>query len=87
MKGEVMSQPEIRFYIELPVDEEGNTAYGFAVFAGYVEDGRLLRITGPAESRHMGSRVHYSGFAEVPGPARMLTVAEYGAIIAGLRDR
>ena len=54
MKGEVMSQPEIRFYIELPVDEEGNTAYGFAVFAGYVEDGRLAEDHRPGRVQAHG---------------------------------
>jgi len=87
------------FYIELPADRYGNTALPTAVFAGRIVQGgpgehpftnparQALIITGPPElaSRWPGMYTDaYGGYAEVPGPARLLDRVEYDEIIAGL---
>ena len=89
---------ETRFYIELPGDEYGNTALPKAVVEGRIVQGgteagfsnparMALLITAPPEvaSRWPGMYTDtYGGYAEVEGPARMLSRDEYDAIIGNL---
>jgi hypothetical protein len=87
------------FYIELPGDESGNVMLPRAVFEGRIVQGgpdqhpytnpdrRALIITAPAEIARTHDGMYtdaYGGFAEVPGPARLLTRDEYEAVIASL---
>lgn len=87
------------FLIELP-DEDGNTSMSPSVIDGRIVQGspdtkphdnpdrQVLLIYGPPEiaSRHAPGMYtdSYCGFAEVPGPARMLDRSEYDAIIRSL---
>jgi hypothetical protein len=70
------------FYIELPADEYGNTSMPRSVIEGQIQD-RTLTITGPPDLvRYSGCFTDvFGGFAEVEGPARMLSVDEYFAIL------
>ena len=88
------------FYVELP-DRNGNTTMPLAVvearmFQGGPDthpltnpDRPAMVPSAPAElvSRWPGGWYAdaYQGWAEVPGPARMLTRPEYEALIATLR--
>jgi hypothetical protein len=96
-----MTTTETRFYVELPADEYGNTAWPVAVIEarilppGSPEAGPLanpdrpkMLIAGPAEivSRWPSCYAdRYDGFAEVEGPARMLSREEYDALIETVR--
>ena len=80
---------DTRFYVELPADEYGNTAYSQAVIEGSVAEHaslgcQLMLITAPpALVKHSGQRLNaYGGWAEVEGPARMLTPQEWEALVA-----
>jgi hypothetical protein len=92
---------ETKFYIELPADEHGNTAYPPAVVeARYHPAGRVpLRPLDNTERpcmtvlapREIASRWpswytdSYGGFTETEGPARILTRDEYDTIIGRIR--
>jgi hypothetical protein len=87
----------VTFYVELDADEYGNTALPHAVLEGTIVQGgpasypytnpsrRALLITGPPElTRHAGMYTDsYGGFAEVPGPARMITSEERAQLARG----
>jgi hypothetical protein len=90
---------DARFYVELPAEEGGCTALAPAVIEGRIIQGgpeahpftnparQALLFDGPPEvtARHSGMYVDaYGGYAEVEGPARMLSPAEYEALIADL---
>jgi hypothetical protein len=91
-----MSDP--KFYVELPGDEYGNTAMRPAVIQGRIVQGspetrpfsnparEVLMIDGPPDLvMHLGMYTDsFGGFAEVPGPARVLTKSEYDALIRSL---
>ena len=97
-----MTAAETKFYVELHGDEYGNTALPTAVIEGRIVQGgtpeagsfsnpdrKALLFSGPAEiaSHWPGMYVDaYGGYAEVDGPARMLTRSEYNYIIAKLRS-
>lgn len=92
---------ETRFYVELPADEDGNTSMHPAVIEGRIVQGgtpeagsfsnparKALLFTAPPElaGRYGGMYVDaYNGYAEVEGPARMLTREEYAALIESIR--
>lgn len=91
---------ETRFYIELPGDEDGNTAMHRAVIEGRIVQGgtpeagffsdpakKALLFTAPEYARsHGGMYVdQYGGYAEVEGPARMLSDEEYDALLESAR--
>lgn len=94
-----MSTP--RFYVELPADEDGNTALRPAVIEGRIVQGgpgvhpftnpgrKAILFDAPAEvARHVGMYTdQYGGYAEVEGPARMLTEDEYDELIKSLGGR
>ena len=89
---------ETRFYVELPGDEYGNTALPRAVIEGWIVQGgtpeagyfsnpgrKALLFTAPAEITRTHDGVYvdaYGGWAEVEGPARMLSDEEYAALVA-----
>lgn len=85
---------ETRFYIELPADEYGNTAYPKAVVEGVLaqdqDSGRpRLTFAAPAEIVSRWPSVYadgFGGYAETEGPARMLSHEEYEALIEGIRN-
>lgn len=90
-----------KFYVELPADEYGNTAYSPAVVAAqYHPTGReplrpldntkrpYMTVSGPPEfaARWPGFyEDSYGGWAETEGPARILSRDEWEAIIERLR--
>lgn len=93
---------ETKFYVELPADEGGNTALHPAVIEGRIVQGgtpeagyfsnpdrKALLFTAPAEiARHEGMYTDaYGGYAEVEGPARMLSHDEYTALVESLRSQ
>ncbi|HET9969068.1 MAG TPA: hypothetical protein VFQ68_12615 [Streptosporangiaceae bacterium] len=98
-----MSSTETRFYIELPGDEYGNTAWPTAVIEAQVlpagrepatkydnTDRPRMIVTGPAEIASRWPSCYadqYGGFAETEGPARMLSRDEYNALLKGIRER
>ena len=89
-----------RFYIELPGDEYGNTAMPRAVYEGQIVQGgtpeaghfsnparQVILFTAPADiaAQYKGMYTDaYGGYAEVEGPARLLSREEYTAIIRRL---
>lgn len=89
------------FYIELPGDEGGNTALPWAVIEGRLVQGgtpeaghfsnpgrQALLFDGPAEiTRHWPGMYTdaYGGYAEVDGPARMLSREQWTALVASQR--
>jgi hypothetical protein len=91
---------DTRFYVELPADEYGNTSMDRAVIEGRIVQGgpdaapftsparKALLFTAPADlaDRHGGQYVDaYGGYAEVEGPARMLSDEEYATLIETVR--
>ena len=92
-----------RFYIELPMEEDGCTAIRPAVIEGMIVQGgtpeagafdnparEALLFSAPAEiaSRHSGMYTDaFGGYAEVEGPARLLTPEEYEALIREVKNR
>jgi hypothetical protein len=82
---------ETRFYVELPADEYGNHAYPAAVIEGRVTDndiGRVMLIAAPPELvGYSGYRLNaYGGWAEAAGPARLITRAEWLALVASVTE-
>lgn len=90
---------EPKFYVELLAEADACTFLPKAVFEGRIVQGgpevhpftsparQAFLIDGPAEvaSRHRGLYADLcGGFAEVKGPARMLSLEEYDALIEGL---
>lgn len=91
----------MKFYIELPADEYGNTACTPAVIAArYYPAGReplrpmdnterpYMTVTGPPEFAAKWPSMYadsYGGFAETEGPARMLSRNEWKTITGNLR--
>ena len=93
---------ETAFYVELPADDDGNTALPLAVIEGRIVQGgtpeaghfsnparkALLFAAPPEVARHGGIYVDaYGGYAEVAGPARMLSREEYDALIESIWSR
>lgn len=87
-----MSEEAPRYWIALPADNAGNSPLPHAVIEGHVIQGgthpdghwanpafTALVFTGPPEIlQHEGMYTHlYGGFAEVEGPARMLSAEEW----------
>jgi hypothetical protein len=77
-----------KFYIELPADEHGNTAMLPAVYEGTIVQGagyRKIIFHAPEYAlRHKDMRLDsYGGYAEVEGPARMLTHEEWSKLTQG----
>lgn len=87
------------FYVELPGDGDGNTALPLAVVEADIVQGgpdqrpygnparRAIIFSAPADYAAAWGGMYvdaYGGYAEVPGPARLLTRDEYDEIIAGL---
>lgn len=90
-----------RFYVELPAEDDGCTALPKAVIEGRIVQGgpdvhpftnparQALLIDGPpgVAARHQGLYADaFGGFAEVEGPARMLSLAEYDALVGSLQN-
>jgi hypothetical protein len=90
---------DAKFYVELPGDENGNTALPKAVIEGRIVQGgpgvhpftnpnrQALPFAGPPEiiARWPGMYVDaYGGYAEVDGPARMLSPREHNALVRGV---
>lgn len=91
------------FYIELPADENGNTAMPAAVIEATVIQGGDpgcgpltnrgrpgLIITGPPEIASRWPYFYadaYGGYAEAEGPTRMLTREEHAALAAAALAR
>lgn len=80
-----------KFYVELPADEYGNIALPRAVIEGRIVQGDapgrpVFLIDGPPEVvPWSGYRAGmWGGYAEVEGPARMLSREEYDALIGSL---
>jgi hypothetical protein len=89
------------FYVELPDHDGNVAYLPYAVLEGRAYPGdqvpgrpggnpnrTLLVFSAPAEfaARHPSAPADaYAGFAEVPGPARLLTRQEYDDLIAALR--
>lgn len=88
-----------RFYVELPAEEDACTFLPKAVFEGriiqggpgahgFTDPGRhAFLITAPAgvAARHAGLYTDScGGFAEVDGPARMLSDEEYDELVKSL---
>jgi hypothetical protein len=97
-----MSEPEARFYVELPADEDGNTSMPLAVVEGqYHSHGGpglghwtnpaypvLIVTEAPPGFTYAGCYADaYGGFMETTGPARMLTRDEWEAITGWSRPR
>lgn len=88
------------FYVELPADEDGNTSMPLAVVEARAFQGgpNTPPLTNPSRAamvpsapaeivRRWGSGWYadaYGGWAEVEGPARMLTREEYDGLIASI---
>lgn len=90
---------DTRFYVELPAEEGGCIALPAAVIEGRIVQGgpgvhpftnparQALLFDGPPEitARHSGMYTDsYGGYAEVEGPARMLSLEEYDALIGSI---
>lgn len=80
-----------RFYVELPADDQGNVALPHAVMEGRMVPHdvpgrvRFLIVAPPEVVPWSGYRADmWGGYAEVEGPARMLTREEHAALIKGL---
>lgn len=75
-----------QFFVELPADEYGNTAYTMAVVEGeivpwtYDSRRKNLVIIGPPEFRNKWPNLlmeNYGGWKEVDGPARLIDREEW----------
>ena len=88
-----MTAAEPKFYIELPADKYGNTGRARAVVeASVIQDGPHQRMIPVAPPHFTGKWPGgwytdiYGGYAEVEGPARMLSDDEYDALIKQVRE-
>lgn len=81
-----VTQPEAKFYVELPGDSYGNTHYGPRVIKGrfyreksFFSDRMLefIEIIEPSYMKESWSRVSATMFVECEGPARDLLPAEH----------
>lgn len=88
-----MPSDATRFFVELPADKDGNTAFPAAVIEARVEpDPRTgQELLFPVAPGHHAKAMAggwfvdaYGGWVECEGPARMLTHEEWAALIASL---
>lgn len=90
------------FYVELPADEHGNTSMPRAVVEARIVQGGPDQppLTNPRRPAMFASAPAeivqrwpcwyedaYGGWAEVEGPARLLTDEEHDALIASIQER
>ncbi len=85
------STKSTKFFIELPADERGNTGMMSAVVEGTLieENGREKLVPVAPEEFVQGwpngwYRDGYGGWAEIEGPARLLSYEEHKALLAAL---
>ncbi len=78
------------FFVELPADEYGNTAYPLCVMEAEIEHddfGEILLVKAPPEIA-VWPRIYrklYGGWLECEGPARLLTWDEQKELVASLQ--